>query len=254
MALKHKITSSEFETLSDELKKEYKIQADMSYQLDLGQGVYVTDRDPTGLMSALEAEREETRKAKAAADRLEAEKKAAEMAKITDVEELKKHFDNELKEIQKKAEAERREAEKQRVAQQQQAAEQVRKQRALEVASELFGSHAPIMLPHVEAQLKAVPGESPKVEIIDPASGQPSIDQSLENWKKSLSTNPLYSPMVVVSRASGGSANGGQSTGLPASTTNDGKPKTYADYKPAELLAIKREQPDVFQQLKSQKG
>lgn len=254
MALKHKINDTEFQTLSDELKKEYKVQADFTYQLDLGEGVFVTNKDPSGLMSALESEREETRKAKAAADRLEAEKKAAEMAKITDVEELRKHFDNELKEMQRKAEAEKKEAEKQRLSQQQAAADSLKKQKALEVASTLFGTNAPIMLPHIEQALRGVPGDSPKVEILDPATGAPSIDQNFDNWKKSLSTNELYAPMIVVSKASGGSANDGRSSGLPSSHTNDGKPKTYHDYQPQELLAIKRENPELFQKLKSTKG
>lgn len=254
MALKHKITAVEFESLSDELKGEYKIQADMSYQIDLGEGFYVTDKDPAGLMSALENERAETAKAKAAADRLEQEKIEAERSKITSVEELKAHYDNQFAEMKKQQEAEKRAAEKAKVAQQAEAAEQFKKQKALEIASKLFGKNTPLMLPHIEAALKAVPGDSPKAEIIDPTTGLPSVDQSFENFEKSLSTNDLYKPMIVVSNASGGSANDGKGLGLPSGTRDDGKPKTYADYKPSELLAMKREKPELFQQLKSQKG
>lgn len=254
MALKHKITASEFETLSDELKAEYKIQADMSYRIDLGEGMFVTDKDPAGLMSALENERAETAKAKAAADRLEQDKIAAEREKITSVEDLKKHYDDQFAAIKKQQEAEKRAAEKAKAEQQTAAAEQLRKQKALEIASKLFGSNMPLMLPHIEAGLKAVPGDAPKVEIIDPSTGMPNVDQNFENWEKSLSTNDLYKPMVVVSKASGGSANDGKGLGLPSGTRDDGKPRTYADYKPAELLAMKREKPELFQQLKSQKG
>jgi len=254
VALKHKISATEFEALADAFKAEYKIQADMSYQLDLGEGVYITDKDPSGLMSALEREREETKKAKAAADRLEAEKKAAELAKITDVDAIKEHFKKELEERDKRSADERKAAEKVQREQQQKTAEQIKRTKALEIASELFGTNAPLMLPHIEMALKAVPGDSPKVEIVDPSTGMPALDQNFENWKKTLSTNPIYSPMIVVSKASGGSANDGKSSGLPNGTKDDGKPKTYADYSPAELLALKREKPELFQQLKSTKG
>lgn len=252
MALKYKISSTEFASLSDDMKKEYKMQGDFTYQLDLGENVFVTDKDPAGLMSALEAEREETRKAKAAADRLENEKKEAERAKITDVEELKAHFQKELEERDKRAEADRKTAEKRQLEQQRSAAEALRKQTALEAASSLFGTNAPLMLPHLEQALRAVPGDSPKVEIIDPTTGLPSVDQNLENWKKSLSTNELYKPMIVVSKASGGSANDGKGLGT-SGTREDGKPKTYYDYKPSELLALKRENPELFSQIRSTK-
>lgn len=251
MALKHKISADDFSKLPDALKTEYKIQADMSYQLDLGEGVFITDKDPAGLFSALEKEREETRKAKAAADRLEAEKKQAELAKLTDVEQIKQHFQKELDERDKRYEAERKAAEKERLQQQTVAAEAARKAKALEVASSLFGTNAPLMLPHIEMALKAVPGESPRVEIIDPATNLPSLDQNFDNWKRTLSTNPLFAPMIVVSKSSGGSANGGKSNGIPG-VRDDGKPKTYSDYKPSELLALKREQPEVFKSLHSQ--
>jgi hypothetical protein len=254
MALKHIITATEHTALNDALKGEYKLQPDMSYKLDLGEGLFITDKDPSGLMSALEKEREETRKAKAAADRLEAERKEAERAGLTNLEDIKAHFQKELEERDKRAAAEKKEIEKARLAQQQVSADQAKKTKALELASTIFGSNAPIMLPHIEMALKAVAGETPKVEIIDPATGMPSLDQNFDNFKTRLLTNPLYAPMIVVSKASGGSANDGKSTGLPSGTKDDGKPKTYADYSPAELLALKREKPELFTQLKSTKG
>lgn len=252
MALKHKISATEFGALPEVLKSEYKIQADMSYKLDLGDGVFITDKDPAGLLSALESEREETRKAKAAADRLEADKKQSERDKLTSVDEIKAHFQKELDERDKRAAAEKKEIERKQLEQAKTVAEGMRKQKALEIASELFGTSAPIMLPHIEMGLKAVAGDVPKIEIIDPASGLPVLDQNFENWKKVLSTNPLYAPMIVVSKASGGSANGGKSSGIPG-TRDDGKPKTYGDYKPGELLAIKQSDPKLFEHLLSTK-
>lgn len=254
MALKHTITADEHAALSDELKKEYKINAQMGYDIDLGDSVFVTDKDPSGLMTALEKEREEVKRVKAVADRLEKEKLDAERSKITDVEELRKSFSEEMAAERKKLQDEQKKIEKERIERQTQSAEALKKQKALEVASELFGTNAPIMLPHIEASLKAVPGDQPTVQIIDATTGQPTIEQDFGKFKENLSTNKMYAPMIVVSNASGGSANGGNSSGIPSATTADGKPKSYSDYSPAELLAIKRENPEQFQKLKSQKG
>lgn len=254
MALKHTISATEHAALSDSLKGEYKMQADFTYKLDLGEGVFVTDKDPAGLMSALEKEREENRKVKAIADRLEMEKKETERAGLTNVEEIKAHFQKELEERDKRAAAEKKEIEKQRLEQQQNTADQVKKTKALELATSLFGANAPIMLPHIEMSMKAVAGDTPRVEIIDPSTGLPSIDQNFDNFKQKLLTNPMYAPMIVVSKASGGSASDGKSSGLPDGTNADGKPKTYKDYMPGELLAIKRSNPELFTKLQSTQG
>ncbi len=252
MPIKVKITADEFSKLEDRVKVNYKIQPDFTYHLDI-EGGFITDKDPAGLLSALEKEREENKKVKSIADRLEKEKLEAERAKITDVEELKKHFQQQLDERDKREKEERKRLDQERLEGQQRAAEALRKQRALEVASELFGTNAPILMPHIENMLKPVAGDVPTVEIIDPISGKPQLDQGFEGFKKTLSTNPLFSPMIVKSKASGGSASG--DNGKSVGTTNkDGKPKTYNDYTPSELFALKREQPELFQTLKSQRG
>ena len=254
MALKVKLTSAEYEALPDVLKTEYKMQADMSYAIDLGVGTFVTDQDPAGLKSALENEREETRKAKAAADRLEKEKLEAERAGITDVEKLRESFSKELADERKRVADEKAAEAKQRKEAQELAAAQLVKTRALEIAAPLFGTGAAVVLPHIEGMLQPVPGEVPGVQFVDPVTKTPLLDQDLENFKKTLSTNELLKPMLVVSRASGGSANDRKSSGLPAGTTADGKPKTYDDYKPGELKAIKDSDPAKFEALKSARG
>jgi len=203
-------------------------------------------------MTALEKEREENKRVKAVADKLEAEKLAAERSKITDVEELKKHFQAQLDERDRRDKEERKKAEQDRLAALQDRAEGFKKQKALEISSELFGTNAPIMLPHIEAMFKAVAGDSPTIEIVDPMTGRPQLDQSIEGFKKSLSTNQMFAPMIVKSKASGGSANDGKSSGIPG-VRDDGKPKTYADYKPSELMALKRENPEQFKSLLSQR-
>lgn len=254
MPLKLTLNTEQYNALSDDLKTEYTMQPDLSYKLSLEAGVFTTDRDPANLMSALEAEREETRKAKAAANRLEKAAKDAERAKLTDVEAIRASYEKDLADERKKLEDERAE-EKDRVKKAQaHSAEQMKKSKALELASSLFGTNAAILLPHVEAMIKAVPGDSPTLQIIDPITGIATLDQDFGNFKKSLSTNPTFAPMVVVTKASGGSANDGRSKGLPASTTTEGKPKTYRDYTPGELLEIKNSDPDLFKELRSNRG
>lgn len=250
MAIKTKITSAEFATIDDTLKSHYQLQTDGTYSVDLGPGVFVTDKDPAGLMSALEKEREENKRVKAIADKLEAEKLAAETSKITDVEQLKAHFQQQLEERDRKAAAEKKEQEKAIAAQRQAAADQAAREQALRVASELFGTQAPLLLPHVQGMLRGQigPDGTPRVEVVDPTTGLPSLDQNLESFKKSLSTNELFKPMVVVTKASGGSANDNKATGL-ATKKDDGTPKKYSDYNSGELVRLKREQPDLFQSL-----
>ena len=251
--LKVTINSTEFEALSDEMKAEYKIQPDLSYALDLGPNVFTTDKDPAGLMSALENERKEHAATKKVADKLEADKLEADRSKITDAEELRASFKQEVDKIRKDHADERKREAAERKEALTKVAEGQRRTKALELASKLFGTNATIMLPHVEARLGIIDGDVPIVGILDPTTGQQSLDQNFENLEKNLSTNPSFAPMVVVSKASGGSANDGKSSGLPNGKTDEGKPKTYSDYTPTELMAIKQSEPEQFQKLKSER-
>lgn len=250
MPVKLTLTATEFEALSDDRKADYLIQPDMSYKLDLGPGVFTSDKDPSKLETALEFERAETKKAKAAADRLEAEKLEADRSKITDVEQLRDSFKKELDDFKKQTANEKKQEEAKRKQAELQAAQGQVKTKALEIASKLFGTNADLMLPHVEQRLGIIGDDNPTLAIIDPTTGQQSLDQNFENFEKALSTHPSFAPMVVVSHASGGGANdGGTSTGLPSGTTSEGKPKTYGDYKPGELKAIKEKDPARWKEL-----
>lgn len=246
------LTQSEFEGLSESLQKEYALQTDGTHKLDLGPDVFTTDKDPSALFTALQAERDEVKKLKGIADKLEAEKKSTELSKLTDIEEVKAHFQQQLDERDKaaKREAEARKAEL--VQQREGVAKQQASAKALEVASELFGTKAAIFLPHIERMLKGSVDSAgnPVLEILDPTTNLPNIDQNFENFKQSVSTNPLFKDSVVVSNASGGSANDSNSSS--GTTRNDGSAKGYKDYTPAELLAIKREDPARFSNLKAQ--
>lgn len=246
------LTSEQFELLSDPLKAEYKLDVTGKYNLDLQPDVFITDKDPKGLMSALEAEREESKRVRAIADAFELKAKETEVAGLKTVEEVKVHMAGELLKLQdqRRQDLEQQAAELQK--QREATAKQQADAKALEVATTLFGTKAALMLPHVRAQVvgKLDSAGQPIVEIVDPSTGNASIDQNFDNFSKGLSTNPLYSDMVVVSNASGGSANGGN----PSKGTNsDGTPLKFNDYKPTELVALRKSDPDLFQQLLKQK-
>ena len=241
------LDATKFAALSDELKGQYNLQSDGSYKLDLG-GVFTTDKDPAGLFSALEKEREENKKLKTIADGFEsdaakaaADKLAADQGNLKTVEDVRAHFEAELK---KRDDA--TVAEKNRL--QALTAAQALDAKAMEVAQAVFKDNAAIMLPHVKAQLTVLPGDTPVVQVLDATTGTASMDQNFENFHKALSTDERFAPMVVVSKASGGSANGDKFNGL-ATTKDDGTQKTYGDFNSGELVRLRSEQPEKFQQL-----
>lgn len=256
MALKHQLTAFEYTALSEELKSHYKLQGNGSYSLDLGEGFYVYDKDPIPLLNALEKEREETKKAKAAADKLEAEKRAAEAAKLTDGEEIRKHYQKELDDFKKGIAEEKRQAAAELKAQRERAASSSANTQALQLSTELFGDNAMLMLPHMQNRLKGIVNAEGNVlvQIIDPMTGTPALDQNFENFKKAVSTDPLFKSMVVASRGSGGSANDQNKSGSLATTKSDGSPKKFSDYNSGELVQLKRFQPEVFKKLLEEKG
>lgn len=252
--LKHNITAFDFAALPDVLKAEYKVHADGSYRLDLG-ALFVTDKDPAGLLSALESEREEHRKTKAAADRLDQAakdaKRQAELAELQkggDLEKLKEFMTQQQEEMKKEFQRQV-EAEKQKqVKQQQQVAEQLRQNKAMEIANELFGIRAPLFVPHVLNGIKAIPGDEPRIEILNSA-GTPDLTATLESYKKSFLTNPLFEDMIVATKASGGSANDG-TKGVPFKKA-DGTAKGFDDHSPGELVQLLNNNPSEYERLKA---
>jgi len=130
------------------------------------------------------------------------------------------------------------------------AAQQQVTEQALKISTQLFGTNALLMLPHVQQRMQATVDSSgvARVELLDAATGGPSIDQNLDNFRNSLSTNETFKGMVVLSNASGGSANDSKSSSA-TTTKEDGSPKKYKDFKSGELVLLKRNQPDVFEAL-----
>ena len=250
--LKVSVSAAEYGDLDDVLKNEYSLQTDGTYKVDLGPDVFITDRDPVGLMSALTKERDENKKVREVADRLEAEKKEAELNAAKNVEQVRELFRKELEERDAKIIAEREAREAELLQQRQTNATRLANEEALKIASDLYGTNASIMLPHVQARIKGNVTENGEsvIEIVDPLTQKPTLDQNFENLRQNLSTDPMFKSMVVVSNASGGSANGDGGRNTLATTKDDGTPKSYKDYNSGELVRLKRDQPDVFAALR----
>lgn len=261
--LKTKLTATEFLALSDDVKAHYKLGADGTHDLDLGPNTFVTDKDPAGLLSALEKERTERADARKLLDQFEADKKALETQLDTlkasgsgDTAKLTESFQNQLKEMQKTFEAKQKEQSDELDRQRVVAAEQQRTAKAREIATNLFKSNAEIMLPHVERFLsaKVVDGQ-PTVEILDVNTGTTALEQDFQKFAQQLSTNPTFKPMLVISGASGGSANGGN-TGIPTGTKSDGTAKTFRDYSSGELASMRKteEGRQLYEKLRSERS
>lgn len=256
MALKHTITGFEFAALNDTLKAEYKIQSDGNYKLDLG-GLFVVDKDPSALMNALELERNEHKQTKSKFDDITRErdeaKKAAELAQLQksgDVEALKKFFTEQQEQQRLQFEAQVKAQMEQVEQQKKAAAEQYRRTKAMELATELFGQKAPILLPAILQNIAVKPsdfGVEPTIEFLG-ENGTPMLGATKDTFKQKFLTDPLYKDMIVVSQASGGSANEGTNH-VPATRKADGSPRTFKDYSPGELVRLKKSSPDEFKKL-----
>jgi len=253
--LKVTLTAAEFAALPELVQAHYKAAFDGSYSLDLGPSVFTTDKDPKALMNALEHERNETAKAKAAADRLEEEARKEKQNKLTNVDEIKKHYESELDKVKKENAAAEKKRKADELAQKQNTADRMADAEALKLASDLFGTNAMLLQPHIAKGVKGIVDENgqPQVQYVDMTNGLPLLEQNAEKVRETLSTNPIFKPMVVVSNASGGSANGDQTPSL-VQNKEDGTPKAYGDYTSGELVRLKRDQPEDFKKLLETRG
>ena len=257
MALKPTLNAFEHAALPEALKAEYKVKTDGTFGIDLV-GAFITDKDPQGLLSALESERNDHKATKLKFDSIVAQKNAAEEAaklaelqKTGNSEELRKHFEQQNKVQKEQFEAQMKEYNDRLKAQQVAQAESYRKAEVTALASQLFGTKAPLLVPALMQQIKVTASEfgaDPSLEFFD-ESGKPLLGATKDSFRASLLTNPLLKDMIVASQASGGSANEGKSN-VPASTKSDGSARTYKDYKPGELMALKQSNPQLFNQLK----
>lgn len=191
MALKRKLTSAEFDKLSDAMKGEYKKDGE-NYVLDV-EG----DEDTGALRRANERNKIEADEAKAAA-----KKAADELAALKETGARNSGdvaaLDASWKEKFKTQETAHKEANGKLTG-------MLDTQLRQNVAKELAGkiSNAPsLLLPHILPRIKVdLTGETPVTQILD-AQGKLSA-LTLEDLQKELVANKDFAPIIVANRGSG---------------------------------------------------
>ena len=228
MALKAVLDS--LEGLAPEFAKEYKQGSDGRYYLDID-GI---DEHPD--IGALKRAKDY--------EKAERQKLAAKLKEVqASLEALTEERDNILKGALPKADVEKlEESWKQKLAKrEQELTEQINNlnghlQRILvdnvaqQIATEISKAPA-LLLPHIKQRLKVdfVDGK-PVTKVLD-ADGSISA-LSIEDLKKEMVANPIYAPIIIGSKASGGGAEGGQRGGALGTRKLD-----YAKATPAEIVA-----------------
>lgn len=235
MALKSKITKAEFDALNDVLKAEYK-ESGGSYLLDAD--------DMNELRVAKDRETEARRLEKERADRLQAEKDAADTARI-EAERLKALKDKDVTTLEASYKAEKEtavNAEKLVTAKREgQLRDLLVENKAIELANEI--STSPILiLPHIRTRLKAeLDGDKPLTRVLDD-KGEVSA-KTIDDLKKELIDNPNFKAIIKASNASGGGAGGGGGSGGGADA------KKFNDLTEAERTALYHANPTRFNEL-----
>lgn len=228
MALKAVLDS--LEGLAPEFAKEYKQGSDGRYYLDID-GI---DEHPDigALKRAKDYEKAERQKLSAKLKEVQAS-----------LEALTEERDNILKGALPKADVEKlEESWKQKLAKrEQELTEQINNlnghlQRILvdnvaqQIATEISKAPA-LLLPHIKQRLKVdfVDGK-PVTKVLDEDGSISAL--SIEDLKKEMVANPIYAPIIIGSKASGGGAEGGQRGGALGTRKLD-----YAKATPAEIVA-----------------
>ena len=196
--------------------------------------------DVSGLKAKLEELLGESKAAKAKArEAEEAAKKAAEDAarKNGDVEALENSWKEKLTKREQELLAEREGL-----------ASQIKEltvgRAATDLAAELaVQGSAKALLPHLQARLSMdIRDGKPTVVVLD-ANGKPSA-ATLEELKAEFVNDPAFAPLIVGSKASGSGASGAKPGG--------GAAKKFDEYTGAELSAIRKSDPALYERLKTE--
>ncbi len=115
---------------------------------------------------------------------------------------------------------------------------------ATDLAAELaVQGSAKALLPHLQARLSMdIRDGKPTVVVLD-ANGKPSA-ATLEELKAEFVNDPAFAPLIVGSKASGSGASGVK--------TGGGAAKKFDEYTGAELSAIRKSDPALYDRLKTE--
>lgn len=240
MALKSKLTKTEFDALPDALKEHYKQDGDN----------YLLESDEAAeLRAAKDREKEEARKQKERADTLQREKDEIErQAREAEAEKARKNKDVEALEASWKADkeaailAERKNTEKR----EQQLRVLLEENEAVKIAAEISTSPK-LILPHIRERLRAeLDGEKPITRVLD-AEGKPS-SKTLDDLRQEFVDNKEFASIIKGSNASGGGANGNGGSGSGATS------KSFKDMSEPERVALHRDNPTRYRELARESG
>lgn len=205
MALKSKIDEEAFKKLDKSLQAEYKKQDDGSYALDL-EGA----EDTGALKRAKDHEKEERKKAEQKTKELEAQiaeiQEQLEAARTEGkgkgdkVTETERAWQAKLAKREKELQAQ---IDSTQVALKAQMVDAV----AANMAAELAGDNAELLLPHIQRRLSAEIVEGKAVTRVLGADGTTSA-LTPEELKKEVLSSPKFSAIVIASKGSGGGAGG----------------------------------------------
>lgn len=234
--LKSKISKTEYDALSDDMKEHYKAAGDdyllQSDGLDELRNLLATERDARKqLETDLKAIKDAADAAKAAAK--DAEDKAAEEAakKRGDISALEASWSG-------KVDAARNEAQAKVDKLTGMLEKLMVDNTAIAMANEISTSPT-LMIPIIKARLKAeLDGDTPLTRVLD-ADGKPSA-ANIADLKAELIANNEFAAIIRGSNASGGGANGGHSGG--------GAAKKISEMSETERVALHRANPDAYRE------
>lgn len=229
MALKKKLTKEEFEKIGDHFKSEYE-EKEGGYHLKLED-----DIDTGALLRAKEHEKDNRKAAEAKAKELEkqlAELKASidttnqeGMKKAGQIDLLEKSYQEKLSKTEKEA------AEK--ISKWQNTIKKnLLESTANSIAKEISTSPEIISRFITDRLSVDFDSEVPTIKVLD-ASGNLSAS-TLEDLKKEFSANKTFAPIIISSKASGGSATDQNKNDFSAGSSAN-PPKPLSNMSPAEL-------------------
>lgn len=229
MALKRKISKEKFDSLSDELKFEYKKVGEDEYVLQT-EG----DEDTGALKRAKDREAERAREAEERADKLQTDLdalNASRSRKDRDLDSLTKAHETALN--TQKAEYE---------AKLEKSNGYIRTTLVDSVANDLahkISKSPALILPHIKARLAAdLDGDTPVTRVLG-KDGKVSAS-TLEDLQKEFVANKDFASIIIASQASGGAGPASRSNGgavqVPGANASD-SPPNLATMSPAAMVA-----------------
>jgi hypothetical protein len=218
MAMKRTITKTQFEALSDDMKKEYKADGE-TYVLDLEDY-----EDPGELRRARDREKQAAQAAKEELATLKQEiddAKSTGHAKKGDIEALEKSYKEKMLKLEEKLTGTVKQRES-----------FIRKSLRDNVAKELankISTSPQLLVPHLLARLDVdLDGDEPATRVLG-LDGKPSA-LSIAELEAEFVANKDFSAIITASKASGGGASGNQGGGAAK------KPSEYSEKERIELF------------------